>query len=328
MSTNSQNNTDNQEIDLSNVSKSIGNVLEKISSLIFQGILFIKKRIFIISILFLLGLGLGFYLDRTNTDYDHEIIVTPNFGSNDYLYSKVELLNSKIKEKDTLLLTKMGFKNINKIGKIEVEPIVDIYKFIKNSAENFELIKLMAEDGDLKKIVEDKITSKNYPFHALQVSTSKKVTDDGFTKPLLNYLNDSEYFKRLQGVYITNAEIKMRENDSIIKQIDGFLNTFKNNSNGGGSKSNSLVYYNENTQLNEIIKTKDLLILEQGSHRVEKIINERIIKDISVTTNIKNTKSINGKMKLVLPILFVFLYLVVYSVVAFYKREQKKLNAQ
>lgn len=327
MSTNSQNNTDNQEIDLSNVSKSIANVLENISSLIFQGILFIKKRILVISILFILGIGLGFYLDRTNTDYDHEIIVTPNFGSNDFLYSKVELLNSKIKEKDTLVLTKMGFKNIDKIGTIEVEPIVDIYKFIKNNAENFELIKLMAEDGDLKKIVEDKITSKNYPFHALKVSTSKRVTEDGFTKPLLNYLNDSEYFKRIQKVYITNAEIKMRENDSIIKQIDAFLNTFKSNSTSG-SKSNSLVYYNENTQLNDIIKTKDLLILEQGSHRVEKIINEKIIKDISVTTNIKNTKSLNGKMKLVLPLVFVFMYVFCYLFAAFYKREQKKLNVQ
>ncbi len=325
MSTNSQNNTDDQEIDLSKVSKSIGTILESISGMIFRGILFVKRKILIISIFLILGLGLGFYLDTTNTNYNHEIIVTPNFGSNDFLYSRVELLNSKIKEKDTLQLTKMGFKNIDRIGKIEVEPIVDVYKFIKNSAENFELIKLMAEDGDLNKIVEDKITSKNYPFHALQISTTNRVSDEGFTKPLLNYLNDSEYFKKIQEVQIKNAEIKMRENDSIIKQIDGFLNTFKKNSNSE-SKNNNLVYYNENTQLNDIIKTKDMLIVEQGSHRIDKINSERIIRDISITTNIKNTKSINGKMKFVLPFLFVALYVLVYLFTAFYNNQRKKLS--
>lgn len=325
MNTNSQNNTDDQEIDLSKVSKSIGTILESISGMIFRGILFVKRKILIISIFLILGLGLGFYLDTTNTNYNHEIIVTPNFGSNDFLYSRVELLNSKIKEKDTLQLTKMGFKNIDRIGKIEVEPIVDVYKFIKNSAENFELIKLMAEDGDLNKIVEDKITSKNYPFHALQISTTNRVSDEGFTKPLLNYLNDSEYFKKIQEVQIKNAEIKMRENDSIIKQIDGFLNTFKKNSNSE-SKNNNLVYYNENTQLNDIIKTKDMLIVEQGSHRIDKINSERIIRDISITTNIKNTKSINGKMKFVLPFLFVALYVLVYLFTAFYNNQRKKLS--
>ena len=102
MSTASQNNSDNQEIDLSEISKKIGGFFENISTRIFKGILFLKRNILVISILFVIGVGLGFYLDKTSKSYDSEIIVTPNFGSNEYLYSKVNLINSKIKE-DTFL---------------------------------------------------------------------------------------------------------------------------------------------------------------------------------------------------------------------------------
>jgi hypothetical protein len=42
----------------------------------------------------------SFYLDKTQKKFDHQIIVTPNFKSTDYLYSKINLINSKIIERD------------------------------------------------------------------------------------------------------------------------------------------------------------------------------------------------------------------------------------
>jgi hypothetical protein len=47
----------------------------------------------------IIGIGLGFYLDKTQKKFD-QIIVTPNFKSTDYLYSKINLINSKIIERD------------------------------------------------------------------------------------------------------------------------------------------------------------------------------------------------------------------------------------
>lgn len=325
MSTDSQNNLDNQEIDLSQISKKIGGFFEGISSSIFGFFLFIKRNIIVVVILFLIGVGLGFYLDKTIKSYNHEIIVTPNFGSNDYLYSKINLINSKITEKDTNFLKNIGFKNVEKIQKIEVKPIIDVYKFIDNKAQNFELIKLMAEDGDLNKIIEDKVTSKNYPFHQILIYTSCKETDSGLINPLLNFLNTSNYYTRLRKEYLNNVKIKMVENDSVIKQIDGFLNDFKQETRNG-SRSSNLVYYNENAQLNDIIKTKDELINEQGEHRLEIVDFEKIVKDISIVTNIKNTKSINGKMKFVLPLVFVFIFLFFSVIKGYYRKEMKKIN--
>lgn len=321
MSTSTQNN-DNQEIDLSLISKKIGSFFENISTSIFKVLLFFIRNIIWVGILFILGAGLGVYLDRTSKVYDNEIIVSPNFNSNDYLYSKIDFVSSKIKDKDTVFLKKIGMKNSQKLVKLEIEPIVDVYKFIDNKSTNFELIKLMAEDGELTKIVKDNMTSKNYPFHSLRLITTKELPVDDIVNPLLSYLNDSEYFKIIQKQYLANVEVKMAENDSIIKQINGVLGNIINTS--GGAKSNSLVYYNDNMQLNDIIKTKDALVSEQGMHRLEMLNYDKIIKEISVVTNIKNLSGTNGRLKLLLPFLFIGLFIIIKLFMSFYKKQLAK----
>lgn len=322
MSSNPQVNNDNQEIDLSQISKKVGEFFENCATSVFNGILFLKRNLIALAILFILGAGIGYYLDKTGKSYDSEIIVTPNFSSSDYLYSKINLLNSKITEGDTVYLKKLGFKETQKIAVIEVEPIIDIYKFINNNEQNFELIKLMAEDGDITKIAKDKLTSKNYPFHLLKISTSKKLANDAFVEPLLNYLNSSEYFQKVRKEYLNNIKIKNQQNDSIIKQIDDYLGNFKKSN--GVSKSNGLVNISDNTQLNDIIKTKEALISEQGTHRMELLNYDRVVKEISISTNIKNNSGLNNKMKLVLPFLFVFLFVTFSIFKSFYKKQLAK----
>ena len=95
MSATSQNN-DNQEIDLSQISKKIGSYYERLNTKIFRTILFLKRNILILSILIAIGFGLGQFLDNTFKNYKNQIIVSPSTGGVDYLYSKIDLLSSKI----------------------------------------------------------------------------------------------------------------------------------------------------------------------------------------------------------------------------------------
>lgn len=320
MSTNSQKNVEDQEIDLSLISKKIGNFFQDINTLIFNCIQFVFRNKIVIATLFILGVGLGIFLDTTQKTYDHQIIVTPNFGSTDYLYSKVDLLNSKIKENDTVFLKQIGIKDPKKISKIDIRPIVDVYRFIENNTQNFEMLKLLAEDGDLKKIVEDNLTSKNYTYHLISYSTKDLTSIEKTVNPLMTYFNNSDYYKIIKKEYLNNIQIKMVANDSTIAQIDGVLNQFSKTV-GHNQKSDKLVYYNENTQLNDVIKTKDLLILEQGAHRLELFNLNEIVKENSFTLNIKNIQSVNGKMKLILPLLFIGLFLLGHFFSAFYRKQ-------
>jgi hypothetical protein len=323
MSTNVPQNQEDQEIDLSQIFKKIGAFFEGIATTIFKGILFIKNNILTFLLLFVIGFGLGFYLDCNHKSYESEIIVMPNFNSNDYLYSKINLLNSKIKENDTVFLKKLGFEDVNQINSVEIKPILDIYKFASSNVRNFELIKLMSEKGDLNKIVEANLTSKNYPFHAVNISTSTMITSEGLINPVLAYLNSSEYYSKIKTENRNNIEIKIKQSDLIINQIDGFLAAAQNNTRG---TSNNLVYYNENSQLNNIIKTKDSLITGQGYQRIERINSDKVIKDVSIVTNLKNTKGINGKLKLILPLVLISLFLIFSIFIRFYKRQKVKFE--
>lgn len=327
MSSNKPQQTDNQEIDLGQVSKIVSQGFESLLTSIFRGILFLKRNLIWIISLLVIGAALGFYLDKTTKVYDHKLIVTPNFSSSDYLYAKVEQLSAKIKEKDTVFLKKIGIQDTKKFAKIEIEPIIDVYRFIDNKTENFDLIKLMAEDGSLDKILKDKITSKNYPFHLISYTTENATTEDKTLQPILNFLNESVYYKQLQTVANENIDLKMKYNEQMLTQIDGILNEFSSSLDASALKSDRLVYYNnENTQLNDVLKTKEGLIFDQSQLRIQKINTDKIIKDLSHTLNIKNTKSTNGKLKLILPFLFVFGFIVVGAFFRFYKRQQLKMT--
>lgn len=326
MSSTPKPNSENQEIDLSQVSKRIGKAFEDFSTWVFRGFLFVKRNIIILSILFIIGAGLGFYLDKKTKVYDHQIIVMPNFGSTDYLYGKVSLLDAKISENDTAFLKAIGIKDAKKLGEIKIEPILDVYKFIDNKPENFELIKLMAEDGDINKIIQDEVTSKNYPYHKISFTTTS-VTDSLKTvNPLMAFFNDSDYFKKLQKVYLKNLERRLISNDSVIGQIDGVLNEFSKSNSSVGSKSDKLVYYNENTQLNDVIKTKSDLVQDKAAIRLEQISVDDVIKKNSSVINVKNTKSVNGKLKFVLPFIFIGIFVAFGFIRAFYRHQMNKQN--
>lgn len=331
MSTDKSNNQLDQEIDLSQISKFINAFFDSISRFIYSIILFIKRNLIILGILFIVGVALGFYLDKTQANYNSHIIVAPNYGSVDYLYSKIDLVQSKINERDTVFLNSIGIKKPNLILNIKVDPIIDIYSFVSSNTvvttqaqntQNFELVRLLSEDGDINKVIKDETTSKNYSRHTISVKTSKKVSSQSVIEPLLNYLNQNEYYEKLRLTNKENISNQIKENQVIIDQIDTLLSGFSNST--SIQKNDKLVYYNENTQLNEIIDTKYKLIGENGRLKIELINISSFIKKIGTVSNVKSSKGIDGKMKIVLPMVFLFLFLFVYSVKSMYKKQKAK----
>jgi len=316
MSTTPKQNSDDQEIDLSQISRKINQGFQNIGGFVFNCIQFFFKNAIIIVVLFIVGIGLGYLLDNGQKSYKHELIVIPNFGSTDYLYGKVELINSKIKEGDTVFLKGLGLKYPKKISKLEIEPIVDPYNFIRDREENFELLKLMAEDGSIDKVLTDRITSKNYTYHSITFSTKGKATDANTIGPLLNSLNDSDYFRIIQKNIVENVKVKMEYNEQTLNQINAVLNSFANEVSKGSSNSN-LVYYNENSQLDEVLKTKYSLVSEQGNRRLELVNYQKIIKEVSVITNIEKGSS----NKLIFPVILIFLFIAGKTFFRFYKTQ-------
>jgi hypothetical protein len=317
MSTNSQ----EQEIDLSQIGKSISKVFQNIINKFFDLLFFIQKKIIIVAILFILGVGLGIYLDK-EPNYTTDIVVIPNFGSNEYLYDKVNLIALKLKEKDAAFFKAIGISNIKDFNSIEIQPINGIYNFINSDSqkENFEFIKLMAEDGDIEKIIQDNVTSKNYYLHGINIKTAIAYEKKDLIEPILNYLQQTDYFNKLQKVYQSNLVEKVEANKLLIAQIDQIILNLTQNKVGGG------VTVSENSGLSELIQKKDQLIYENQTLAIHNLEYDKVIKDQNISLNQMNTKGVNNKMKLILPFLSISLYLLGYWFFQVYKQQKKRIQ--
>ena len=322
MSSNLPNETSDKNIDLSEVSKGIGNAFQRFAQFIFNCIQFFIKKIVIIGILFVLGVALGIYMDG-NKVYDSQIIVNPNFQSTDYLYDKIELVNSKIKSRDTVFLKSIGIVKPMHLLSISIKPINDIYKFVDNNEFRLKTLTLMAEDTSMEKLLADQTTSRNYTFHTITITTIGRTKIGSTVDPILKYLNTNDYFKKIQYQFTENLKIKIQENDIMIKQINDILNQVAKDKSANGN-----MFYNGDSQINDIITSKEELIREQANNRISLLTTDKIVKQTSNTLNIRNLDSTNNKLKLILPFVFVGIFILFYLTITFYRKysRRQKLN--
>lgn len=317
MSTNSQ----DQEIDLGLVVKGIKNFFQGIINSVFDFIFFLKKKILLVISLFVIGLVLGYFLDKSSS-YTQDILVMPNFGSNEYLYKKIDFLNSRIIENDTAFFNSIGVSNSEIIGKIEIKAVNGVFQFVNQGDENkqnFELIKLMAEDGNIEEIVKDVAISKNYYLHNITFKTKEKISQKNVIDPILNYLQDNDFYKKQQKIYQKNIDNKIKFNDSLIVQIDKLILNLSNNKGGN-------ISFSEEKGISELINKKDLLIKETQKLFLNQSLFEEIIKTQNVSINNLNTKGLNHKMKSFLPILFIILYVILYNFIVLYQKQMNRIK--
>ena len=331
MSTNSQ----DQEIDLGQIGTGIKNFFNGIVNSIFDFIFFVKKKIVIIGLLFVVGVVLGYFLDQNTKKYTSEIIVAPNLGGSDYLYAKINLIKSKLKEDDKTFFKSIGISNTENILNIKIEPIIDIYAFVNTSqaiaenaqnTQNFELMRLLAESEDINKVIEDEKTSKNYPHHKISIVTLNKIQDKEVIKPILMYLNSDEYLNKLLAITQENVLIKMKKNEEQILQVDNLITQISENL-AKEKSATSLVYNNENNEINALFALKNGLINEIAGQKITLENIKLYIKDVSITSNIIESKGVNNKLKLFLPLVFILLYLFGYFFKSIYKKQSARINS-
>lgn len=327
MSTKRENNSENPEIDLLTVFSKIGDFFEWINTLLFRIIRFFVKNAVVVSVLIIAGVGIGFFLKKVDTSYEQKVMVAPNFKSTDYLYSKIDFLDSKIALRDTLFLKSIGIQNPSKIVNISIEPVIDIYNLINKDkdSKNLELLQLMAQNGDLKSIVKETTTSKNYALHAITINTIGIVSSKNTIEPLLKYLNTSTYYDKYKKINLQNIQNSIKIKEATILQIDGIINRFTGTY-GNHPNNEKLVYYNENLNLDKVIKNKDSLSNLIGTLKIEQYNTDKTIKDKGMVLNIKNNKSVKGKLIFILPLLFVGLFVFISFFIAFYKKQSMKAN--
>ena len=86
------------------------------------------------------------------------------------------------------------------------------------------------------------------------------------------------------------------------------------------------ISFSEEKGISELINKKDLLIKETQNLFLNQSLFEEIIKTQNVSINNLNTKGLNHKMKLFLPILFIILYVILYNFIVLYKKQMNRIK--
>ena len=303
MSTNSQ----DQEIDLGQIGKGINSMLQGAIDSFFKFIFFLKKKLIVLIILGILGVIAAFLLGSKS--YTHEVSVIPNFKSNEYVYTKIAQINTKLREKDRAFFSQIGIQHSDRIKKIEIEAYPALFPFVndKENENNFELIKLMTEESGMDKIMNEESIGMNYYHHKITITTEGMLSKEAFITPLLKYLNTSTYFETQQKINLKNVQDKIVLNDSLIAQIDKIIGLLSSNS------SNATVSISEKNSLPELVQKKDELIYANQFLLLKESNFDKIVKEESSVINIRKFDPLLLNPKVFLPLLLIFGYLLGYA---------------
>lgn len=286
MSTTSQNKFDDQEIDLSAV---LQKKIKSIAIILFDIILFFKKYFIVIIGLIIIGVSISYFLDKYSKQiYKNEVIVIPNYDSSDYLYNTIQNINSKINLVDSQFFNTIGLTEYNRLKKIKIEPITDIYNFLSDK-KKYDIFKILTEGKDVNKVIRDSITSKKNKYYKINIYLSDKDDKGVVIDKILKYLNKNEYYNDYKTINIAYIKNKIEKNNQMIAQIDAILNMYSNSTKNEISNNNQFILLNKESSLDKLFESKEKLIEDIKILELDLIDGKKLINDISINYNIQSS---------------------------------------
>lgn len=315
-----------QEITLQSVGSLFRSVIKLFYKCVHKALLLIKRFFIVFIILIILGAVWGYMKDKNKT-FENYVLVKANFGSVDYLYNKIELLDARIKQNDVAFLTQtVGLKNPSALRSISGEPIKEVFDLTKidavnNYSRNYDVLKLLSDNSDITKVMEDDPVKRMFQNQRITIEAKEPISYEEYIVPILTFLNSSDYFSQMQKVYTEGQLFKIEQTEALIQQIDEVLGSFSATSENG--KSSQLFMYGGDSQLNDLALTKTYQLETLNQLKTDLLNYDQIIKEKSHSLNIGKNNLFTGKLKFLYP----FVLFIVFLGFLFFVEGYKKYTA-
>lgn len=313
-----------EDVDLGYLLKKSNDIFKSIARGILMVLDFFKRFFIVVIILILLGVGYGLYKDYNAVkSYNNELLVIPNFGSVDYLYDKIDALNSKIVSRDSIFLKQVLGSNYSQINVIEIEPIVDLYNFISESRQNIDILKIISQNQDFSEYVENMATSKYYKYHRMQISIKGKESSEKIIEDLFKYFNNNEHFQTYQKIYKQTKDIEVQQHFVMIAQLDSLIKANYTVQKQGSSVtvSNNADQYNLVEKKRQIIDNLQRLQIQQNDYSVP-------IKRVSANYNMEPERLLDISNMVKYPLLLIISFSLIFLVLFIFKSLKKYADAE
>lgn len=296
----SEKTNNSQEIDLSLVYRKISSFFAGVELSIYRLIRFVIKNSFIILGLVIIGVVAGYFLDnQKNKIYKHEIIVIPNFESSTYLYKTIENLSLDSEE--------------SFITNVTITPITSVYQFV--TTNNLEIAKYLSENNiELSKHKPGNETEIIHKYHLITIYTNKPDTDGAIVSNFLDLLNQEKHFDEKQKISLLNTETKLAENQKSIEDINAI---FKKLGDPTEQPKGAEINVEVHSQINDLLEGKIDLVNNSNWLKTKQLEESKVIYEAARFSNIKSKSKL---YKIVVPLFFVFLFLMFGYVKNIYKK--------
>lgn len=298
-----------EEIDLGYLFRRSNDFLKSIVRSFFLIIAFFKRHAIVLIVIIAVGFVFGFYKDYNAVEvYNNKLIIIPNFQSVDYLYDKVDAINSKIKIGDSVYLKSIVGQRYRELKSIKLEPIVDIYNFLSNKDNrNFEVFRALTEKKDISEFLEDMSTSKYYKYHHMDILIKGDTSSEKIVKDLIAFLNQNEHFAEYQDIFKNSNQLEISEHYKMLAQVDSLVS-----SSSAVSGSNANIAINNTTNLFSLIQQKREILKEIVKLKMQQVDYSAPIREVSANYNLETKRFLNISNKIRFPILLVLAFCGVY----------------
>jgi hypothetical protein len=299
------------ELDLLKIIQVFKNIFKKWLLLFFNALDFIFRNWKTVLGLIAIGLVLGYFTQNNNKPLQKAtVLLRVNFDAVNYLYSEVELFNEKIKEKDSLFFTKIGF-NINslEVKDMELTPLINLKDIVDKYEQTYRnldglLQNLDFEDNEIN--VSETFTTE-YKYHNLEFSLLSNANEETIAK-IINFFNNDELLRKVRNVGIKNMEDRIISNEKVISQIDTVIKLYSKNE-SLSSPSDQTFVVDKNFNIHGILNKKTELLLDNEKIREELVVSDNIIVMMNEPRLLNEKPGILGNKFIFYPFVFVLGFL-------------------
>lgn len=317
-----------QEMDLTDIFSLIGRFFKNIVYFIFRIVDFIIKMWWVILVLIIAGIVLG-YVTKGSPSYEANLLLKTNFKSQSYVYNAIEQFNNNLAEGDVAFLESLGKDPLTfSVAAVEITPIVEVLDLVSYIGENDRALGEMTREfkleDDKELFATDRFLS-TYKYHKLTIILR---SDDGKKdiESLMDFINKQPYAQDLKRKGIENHNEFIAYSENTLKQVDDLVEGYTKEALSTGKSLEEGFYFNNRSD-NELSSLFDFKMLL--ARNTEEVKNDNVsYKDVAVIVSdiqASKTSSVLDNLVVIYPLLFIFLFLILAGTVSLYNSYKQDL---
>ncbi|PIB23368.1 hypothetical protein [Maribacter sp. 4G9] len=323
-----KNQNSSDEIDLGQLFQLIGRGFNALFRFILRVFLYLKKNLFILIGLVLVGFAVGYGLNQiVSKRQKTDVIVKPQMESKNYLYDIIDEIQANIDSKDTNFFKSIGIEEVDYSGlEIMVNRVIEEGSSDRDM-QYLELLQSFENTDAIADIVRAELENKSSFNHRITFYYKNKELGIHFAEKVMEYINSSTYFDEILMISRDNAQGRIEQNELLLEQVDKIITNYTNNlasKNNAVSSERIILDNQEQVNIADLFEYKNLLIRDVEIKKLELAEQSQPISIINFGKSHEVQKSFFGKNLVLIPSIFILIFLFV-SFLFFLNKKSKSI---